>query len=153
MGFFTGAWSLLAWPSGVLGLRIAAGALIVAALYFLYRSTRVGSIELAGRADPAQDPARSAPSNSRFMLAVIAETIVIVIMVIIMLQLHAPQYVIPLVAVIVGAHFFIFIRAGDRAVHIIAGTAGVVVGSPVSYSLPGAYRPCSRAALSVAASR
>ncbi len=44
------------------------------------------------------------------------------------LHLHLHLYVVPLVAVIVGAHFFIFIRAGDRTVHIIAGIAGVAVG-------------------------
>lgn len=33
-----------------------------------------------------------------------------------------------MVAVIVGAHFFVFIRPGDRAVHLIAGSAGIVVG-------------------------
>ena len=62
------------------------------------------------------------------MIAVVAETVAIVAMVVVMLQLHLPQYVVPRVAVIVGAHFFIFIRRGDHVVHLIAGIAGVAVG-------------------------
>jgi hypothetical protein len=62
------------------------------------------------------------------VIAVVAETVAIVAMVFVMLQLHLPQYVVPLVAVIVGAHFFIFIRPSDRVVHLIAGIAGVAIG-------------------------
>lgn len=62
------------------------------------------------------------------MVAVVAETVVIAVMILVMLQLRMPQYVVPLVAVIVGTHFFLFVRPGDRAVHIIAGVAGVVIG-------------------------
>lgn len=128
MAVFTGAWSVLGIVSGALPLQITAVVLIVAALYFVIRSTRVGAsarIDGIRRRKASQAPA---PSDSRFVIAVVAETVVIVAMVFVMLQLHLPQYVVPLVAVIVGAHFFIFIRPGDRVVHLIAGIAGVVVG-------------------------
>ncbi|MDJ0311815.1 hypothetical protein [Arthrobacter sp. H35-D1] len=130
MAVFTGAWSMLGLASGVLALQIAAWVLIVAAVYFFIRSTRAGAPSPAGKTDPApSNSARlSAPSDSRFVVAVIAETVAIVATVFILLTLHLPQYVVPLVAVIVGAHFFIFIRPGDRTVHVIAGSAGVAVG-------------------------
>ena len=128
MAVFTGAWSMLGVASGVLALQIAAWALIVAAVYFFIRSTRAGAPSPVGKTDPAPRARLSAPSDSRFVVAVIAEAVAIVATVFTMLTLHLPQYVVPLVAVIVGAHFFIFIRPGDRTVHVIAGSAGVAVG-------------------------
>lgn len=128
MGFFTGAWSLLGFASGVLPLQVASCVLIAAAVFFVIGSTLVGSSTATTRIAPARSAIGPAPSDSRFVVAVIAETVVIVAMVLLMLQLHLPQYVVPLVAVIVGAHFFVFIRPGDRAVHVVAGIAGVVVG-------------------------
>ena len=128
MAMFTGAWSMLGLVSGVLPLQITAGVLIVAALYFLIRSTMVGAPARADRIQPRQASHAPVPSDSRFVIAVVAETVAIVAMVFVMLQLHLPQYIVPLGAVIVGAHFFIFIRPGDRVMHLIAGIAGVAVG-------------------------
>jgi hypothetical protein len=128
MGIFTGAWSILGLVSGVLPLQITSCALVAAALYFLIRSARAGSTAGRDVAVPQRGRQLSTPSDRRFVVAVVAETVVITAAVLLMLQLKLPQYVVPLVAVIVGAHFFIFIRPGDRAVHLIAGTAGVVVG-------------------------
>jgi F0F1-type ATP synthase membrane subunit c/vacuolar-type H+-ATPase subunit K len=128
MAVFTGAWSILGLVSGVLLLQITAGVLIVAALYFLIRSTRVGASARAARIQPRQASQAPLPSDSRFVIAVVVETVAIAAMVFVMLHLHLPQYVVPLVAVIVGGHFFIFIRPGDRVVHLIAGIVGVAVG-------------------------
>ena len=128
MAVFTSAWSILGLVSRVLPLQITAGVLIVAALYFLIRITRVGASAQADRIQPRQASQAPVPSDSRFVIAVVAETVAIGAMVVVMLQLHLPQYAVPLVAVIVGAHFFIFIRPGDRVVHLIAGIAGVAVG-------------------------
>lgn len=128
MAVFTGAWSILGLVSGVLPLQITAAILIVAALYFLIRSTRVEVFDQTDRIRPRQAGQQPAPSDSRFVIAVVAETVVTIAMVFVMLRLHLPQYVVPLVAVIVGAHFFIFIRPGDRAVHLIASIAGDTIG-------------------------
>lgn len=130
MAFFTGLWSMLGLASGVPALQITACVLIVAAVYFLLGSMRAGASARAGRTGPesAQRARLAAPSDSRFVVAVIAETVAIAVAVFVLLSLELQQYVVPLVAVIVGAHFFIFVRPGDRAVHIIAGSAGVAVG-------------------------
>ncbi len=128
MGVFTGAWSVLGLVSGVLPLQITSCALISAAIYFLIRSARVEAKVRTRQAGPDGSRQLPPPSDSRFVVAVVAEAVAIAVAMVLMLQLHLPQYVVPLVAVIVGAHFFIFIRPGDRTVHIIAGTAGIVVG-------------------------
>lgn len=131
MGVFTGAWSMLGLVSGVLPLQITSCALIVAAIYFVIRSirsTRADARAQTDRRGSERGPRLPAPSDSRFVVAVAAESVAIAVTVIVMLRLHLPQYVVPLVALIVGTHFFIFIRPGDRVVHVIAGTAGVIVG-------------------------
>lgn len=128
MGVFTGAWSILGLVWAVLPLQITSYALVAAALYFLIRGTQAGSTAGRDVAGPHRGRQLSTPSDSRFVVAVVTETVVITAMVLLMLQLKLPRHVVPLLAVIVGAHFFIFIRPGNRAVHLIAGTAGVVVG-------------------------
>ena len=130
MAVFTAAWSMLGLFSGVLPLQIASCVLIGTAVYFLVRCARAGAPDGGGSTGTASGKGARlpAPSDSRFMVAVIAETVAIVATVFIMLALRLPQYVVPLVAVIVGAHFFIFIRPGDRTVHIVAGSSGVAVG-------------------------
>ena len=101
--------------------------LIAAAIYFLIRSIRVDASARKPRSGPELGSQLPTPSDTRFVIAVVAETVVIAGMVFLMLQLRLPQYVVPLVAVIVDAHFFIFIRPGDRAVHLIASTVVVLV--------------------------
>ena len=103
MAVFTSAWSILGLVSRVLPLQITAGVLIVAALYFLIRRTRVGASAQADRIQPRQASQAPVPSDSRFVIAVVAETVAIGAMVVVLLQLHLPQYAVLLVAVIVGA--------------------------------------------------
>lgn len=79
MAVFTGAWSMLGLASGVLALQVTACVLIVAAVFFLIGSTRSGASARAGKTGPESAPIARlpAPSDSRFVVAVIAETVAI----------------------------------------------------------------------------
>lgn len=48
------------------------------------------------------------------VVVIVAETLVILVTVLLLLQLDRPQYLVPLVAAGVGALFFLFVRPGDR---------------------------------------
>ena len=128
MGVFTALWAVLGLVSGLPVLQAVAVAQILSAVVLLVCSARVAAPPQASPAGSHNEAARPAPSDPRFVIAVASEVVAIVIAVIVLLAVRLPQFVVPSVAVIVGAHFFFFVRRGDRWVHVVAGVAGIGVG-------------------------
>ena len=120
-----GLFSLGAVPLAVLGWPLAVVALLLAGVFALRR---------AGRHLP---PQLSLPETDRAIgRATVWEAIAIVVVAAWANALHRPMWIMPLIAVVVGLHFFPLARALNRPLYQVTGAALCAVGVGVPLLVP-----------------
>ena len=117
MGVMTALWSQFAidavWPAAAVGITV--GVAITAAAILPWR----GSDD-----EPTGDP--GGLDNKVLLVALAAEALLIFGAIVILGRAGHGDYIVPVVALIVAAHFFLFLMAQPFALHIAAGVIGIL---------------------------